>query len=191
MQPKRAIILVLGVMALAACHPGADDVTPAEPRAGAKAEGEHAPPQAKRITIDADGMSHAQIQELVEHVEGIGDIASAKVMVKQDDKGATAILIEVAGADLPGDDYLRQEIQTFPGLSDAAVDVASVRPDAVASGGMVDAADKSPAEIKAEVEAQLAAQGIEGEVVVDVIDDGNGERRVEVQVHSDKDVPAR
>lgn len=187
---KRSIAALAAAAALFGCHPSADDVAPTDER---KADAQAAPTQAKRITIDADGLDREQIREIAEHIEGIGDIASAKVQVKQDDKGHSEVLVEIAGADLPSDDYLLREIRTFEGLAAASVDVQSVHPDEVAPEPMYIDKTKTPEQIKAEVIEQLRRDGVEGNVVVTVHDDGDGERRVEVSVEAteDEDVPAK
>ncbi|MEM6990045.1 MAG: hypothetical protein AAF721_06095 [Myxococcota bacterium] len=182
----RFIAALATATALAACHPGADDVAPTDERAAEQPE--QARMQAKRITIEVDGLDRASIQEIAEHIEGIGDIASAKVKVMQDNEGHAAMHVEVAGTDLPTDEYLLQEIRSFDGLADAEVAVQTVHPDDVAPDPIYSDKDKSPEEIKAEVTEQLRQQGIEGDVQVKVIDDGNGERRVEVNVSKDEEV---
>ncbi len=177
----RSIAALAALFALAACHPASDDVAPTDNR---DATADQSPMQAKRIVIDADGLSRESINELAEHIEGLGEIASAKVKVMQDDQGQTVMHVEVAGRDLPTDDYLVGEIKSFEGMADAAIAVDSVHPDDVAPDPMFSDKDKTPEQIKAEVTEKLRRQGIEGDVVVEVIDEGDGERRVEVRVES-------
>lgn len=180
----RSISVLAAFVALAACHPGADDVTPTADRA---ATAEQAPMQAKRITIDADGLDREAIREIAEHIEGIGEIASVQVQVRKDDTGHTAIEVEVAGRDLPTDAYLLEEIKSFAGMEYATVGVDAVHADDVAPDPMYADKDKTPEQIKAEVIERLREQGIEGTVSVDVHDE-DGERRVEVRVEADEDV---
>ena len=178
----RSIAALTFAAGLLGCHTAADDVAPTEDR---QAQTEQHAVQAKRITVDAGDLDRAQIQELAEHIEGIGDVASAKVKVVKDDQGTTQMLVEIAGADLPTDDYLTREIHSFEGMADAAVLVETVHPDDVAPGPMFEDKNKTPEQIKAEVEERLRKQGVEGEVFVDVIDE-DGERRVEVRVEAEK-----
>ena len=179
----RSIAALTFAAALLGCHTAADDVAPAGDRQAQTDQ--PAAVQAKRITVDAGDLDRAQIQELAEHIEGIGDVASAKVKVMKDDQGTTQMLVEIAGADLPTDDYLTREIHSFDGLADAAVLVETVHPDDVAPGPTLSDENKTPEQIKAEVQERLRKQGVEGEVFVDVVDE-DGERRVEVRVEAEK-----
>jgi hypothetical protein len=179
----RSIAVLTFAAALLACHTTADDAAPDGDRQAQN--GQPTAVQAKRITVDAHDLDRAQIRELAEHIEGIGDVASAKVKVHKDHEGNTQMLVEIAGADLPTDDYLTREIHSFDGLAHAAVLVEAVDPDEVGRGPMLDDENKTPEQIKAEVEERLRKQGVEGEVFVDVLDE-DGERRVEVRVEADE-----
>lgn len=179
----RSISVLAALVVLAGCHPGADDVAPTADHA---VTAEQAPMQAKRITIDADGLDQETIREIAEHIEGIGEIASVQVRVHKDDTGHTAIAVEVAGRDLPTDAYLLEEIRSFAGMENATVVVDAVHADDVAPDPMYADKDKTPEQIKAEVTERLRQQGIEGKVYVDVHDE-DGERRVEVRVEANED----
>jgi len=180
---KRSIAATALLALLTACHPGADDVAPTDDRS---AEAEPAT-RAKRIAIDVDNLSHDAIREIGSHIESLGDIERAEIKIIKDDEGAAEMLVTIIGKDLPSNDYLVTELKTFEGLADADVEVEDVHPDEAGHGAVMGGQaakldpNKTPDEIKAEVTARLRAQGVKGDIVVDVTD-VDGERRVEVKV---------
>ncbi len=178
------LLALLGLLGLAACDSSSEPDTPTAEQSAidAPSDGEL---QSKRVVIDGE-LAMADIKALGEHVEGLAEIHSAKIEVEKRGDGPTHVTMTVAGRDLPTDAELAAEVRGFEGLGEAAVDVEAA--DAPASmintDKLVEASEdehKTPEQVKQEVIAKLRADGVEGDIDVQVID-ADGERRVEVHV---------
>ncbi|MEM6293862.1 MAG: hypothetical protein AAGA54_21480 [Myxococcota bacterium] len=173
----KRLLLSLPLLATMACD---DSQAAAAPRS-ADAQVDAAP--ARKITLEGD-LSADTIRGLGAHLEGLADISSVSIEVEQTNDGPTRASITVAGNDLPSAVELRDAVSGYDGIGSAAVAIEGA--EAPVGHGVDVAAvagdqDKSPEAVKAEVLQKLRADGVEGDVHVDVIDD-DGERRVEVRV---------
>ena len=146
--------------------------------------------EARQIVISGE-LGMETIQALGEHVEGLAEIHSAQIKVEKPEEGPARVTMTVSGRDLPSDEELAAEVRGFEGIGDAEVmfEAADAIDAPVDHSGLAEVSDasKTPEEVKAEVIAKLRADGVEGDIHVDVIDE-DGERRVEVRVekHEDK-----
>ena len=136
------------------------------------------------------------IKALGEHLEALADVHSVQIEIQRTGEGPQMARLTLGGLDMPSTEELQAAVADFGGLQgDVTV---SFDDDVPMPEGPVDAqgvkiaadGDKTPEEIEAEVIEQLRADGVEGEIDVEVIDE-DGERRVEVRVeeHSHEGQP--
>ena len=166
----------------------ASNDTAQEPRA-AQAASNPGEAEARAVVLEGD-LDVSTLHALAEHLEGLAEVHSVELAIQQTGEGPTRARLTLGGFDMPNADELEAAIADFDGLGEASVSIE----DAPLPQGPVDAqgiaiaadADKTPQEVKAEVIEQLRADGVEGDIHVDVIDE-DGERRVEVRVEQHKD----
>lgn len=189
-MPTRRALLTLAAIPLLlvpmACAGQADE--PATP----EARSADAPLQALRIelTMPAPHANAADVAALVEHLEGLADVAQAKAMVSKDDpEGAADVAVDLYGHDLPTDDELTADLAAeFPYLAGVPIAVTALDPDAMTLPA--DEHDEDPEALRQRIIDDLRAQGVEGEIDVQIVDHPDGRREVEVQVHDDEPPPA-
>lgn len=138
-----------------------------------------------RVTISAAGeLPHETVQALAQHLEqGAQDTRTAMIKLKQEDDAPPSIEIELWGGTLPTGDIAAQLKQQFPALAGATITTQSLPPGQGGPSMPVIAVDDdlSPAEAEQQIRDQLAAEGIDGDVKVE-IEDGPDGRRVKVGV---------
>ena len=170
------LALALGFVGLVGCQH--DDVT--SPHAA-----EIAQLPGLRVTIAGADLPQDKVQAIAKFVEGKStDTGAAMVRVKKDDKGAGTLEIELFAKTLPQDSALIEGLQaSFPELAGASINVNTASAEeALAPMPVIEVSKElSPAEAQAEIAEQLKAQGVEGEIKVEVHDNAGG-RRVEVKV---------
>ncbi len=160
-----------------------NDTAPAENRS-AEAPSNPGEPQARTVTLEGD-VEPETIKALAEHLQGLAEVHSVEIEIHKTTDGPMQAQLTLGGFDMPTGDELREAVADFDGLGDVSVSVG----DAAVPSGPVDAEgigdmdhdNKTPEEIKAEVIEKLRADGVEGDIHVDVLDE-DGERRVEVRV---------
>lgn len=138
--------------------------------------------QGTEVQVDIPGdVSPDGMKEIAKFIESQGAVAVAKVRVEKQGPDAPATMImELWGDDLHGVDFEAPLRERFPALADARiarVDLGGEGPGAAEYGS--DAAD--PEVAKQEIIDQMRADGVEGDIQVDVKDGPNG-REVEVKV---------
>ena len=145
-----------------------------------------------RYEITTSGeLSKEQIQSLAAFVEAQGEgVSQAKVAVHQDDEGAIAsIMVELWGAELPGEELADSLAQEFEFLADAQVAISELG-EMEGEGPMVEGPDIEPGDdpdtIRQKVIDDLRAKGVEGEIEVTVTPQGEDGYAVEVEVHDDQ-----
>jgi len=138
-----------------------------------------------RVTISAAGdLPEATVHALAQHLEqGAQDTGAAMVKIKKENDGPPVIEIELWGGTLPTGDIAAQLKQQFPALAGATITSQSLPPGEGGPSMPVIAVDDdlSPAEAEQQIRDQLAAEGIDGDVKVE-IEDGPDGRRVKVGV---------
>ena len=141
-----------------------------------------------RYAITSSGaMSKDQVHALVAFVEAQAEgVSQAKVAVHADKEGETGtIMVELWGAELPGDELGEALAQEFAFLADAEVEITEL---GTGPGVMVGPAidpDDDPETIRQKVIDDLRAQGVEGEIEVTVTPAGEDGYAVEVDVHDE------
>lgn len=193
LSPRRvavAVALAIGCLGAAACHADDAENPPTESR-----NADLAAMQGTLVEIiPANPIDQGQLKAIATYLEQKSNAARAKVMVREEEGGAQHLEIE-----LWADDALDQSVyadleSAFPELAGATITHAVVAGPPADEPGMpsvdVEANDNlSAEELKAKVEADLRAQGVEGDIHVDVVDE-DGERRVEVRVEKTEDKPS-
>lgn len=166
---------------LAACHGENEYVSP-EPRDVEITEG-------RAVSIELpDGVADEQIHAIASHVENGfgGDVAAAKVEVMAADDGAATMVVELWGSGLPEDAALKSGlVAKFPELVGAVISIETLDESQGPAQTEVHSDAEDPEVARQEIEDQLRAQGVEGDIHVDV-EDGPEGRRVEVQVEDRK-----
>lgn len=161
--------------------------TAAEPR-GAEAPSSPGEAEARAVLLEGD-LDASTVHALAKHLEGLAEIHSVELAIEQTGDGPTRARLTLGGFDMPSAEELQAAVADFDGLGDASVSIedAAVPLGPVDAEGIAIAADKdkTPEEVKAEVIEKLRADGVEGDIHVDVIDE-DGERRVEVRVEQHK-----
>ncbi len=157
--------------------------TAQEPRA-AQSQSNPGDAEARAVTLEGD-LDASTIQSLAKHLEGLAEIHSVELAIEQSGDGPTRARLTLGGFDMPNAQELQAAVADFDGLGDASVSIedAPVPLGPTGAEGVAIAADKDlpPEEVKAEVINKLRADGVEGDIHVDVIDE-DGERRVRVRV---------
>lgn len=167
------------------CQHENDDVSP-ESRHVEMTEG-----RSISLALPSD-LEREQVHAIAEHIEHQlgGDVAAAKVKVmKDDDAGETSLVVELWGSDLPDQATATTGLrQQFAFLADASIAVEEL---ALEDGPVPDSIDhesldEDPEVAKQEIIDQLRAQGVQGDIDVQVSDGPDG-RQVEVQVEERKE----
>ena len=164
------------------CHGSAGDVRPDERNAQ-----DPEAVEARRVVIDGFE-DPADVESLARQLEGLAEVHTARVRIRKSDDDKIKAEIELGGYDLPSDELLRQEIREHGAFDDADVRTEPISAEALMSGAEADEG-KSKDQIRAEVEERLRAEGVEGEVHVDIHDE-DGQRRVEVRVEKKDSAPS-
>ncbi|MFY0540371.1 hypothetical protein [Nannocystis pusilla] len=135
------------------------------------------------VKIDGADLDHAQAQAIAKHLEGKAvDTGAAMVRLKKDEPGGSSLEIELYAKSLPAAEGLAAELKaTFPALASATITTAP------AVGGAGDlplievGKELSPEEAKQEILEQLQADGVDGNVNVQIEDGAEG-RRIQVKI---------
>lgn len=167
--------------------PVEDDMT--TPNAPADREGQ-APLQGRRVEM-AVPSAHATAEEmatLVQHLEGLADVAQAKAEVhKSSETGDAEVMVELWGHDMPTDEELASAVQSqFPYIAQVLVTPI----DTEAEAPPQQSADVDPEVLRQQIIDDLRAKGVEGDIDVQITDHPDGRREVEVEVHDEQDPPA-
>ncbi|MFZ6181340.1 hypothetical protein [Nannocystis pusilla] len=136
-----------------------------------------------KVQIDGADLDHAQAQAIAKHLEGKAvATGAAMVRLKKDNPGGTSLEIELYAQSLPAAEGLAAELKaTFPALASATITTAP----AVGGAGELPvievSKELSPEEAKQEILEQLQADGVDGNVNVQIEDGAEG-RRIEVKI---------
>lgn len=137
-----------------------------------------------KVTITGVELGHDKVQAIIKDIEGRAvDAGAAMVRMKKDDQGGGSIEIALYAKSLPATGSLAAELKAaFPELAGATIAAAP----AEAGGGqalpIVEVSDALTAEeAKQEILGKMQADGVEGNIDVQVEDGADG-RRIEVKV---------
>ncbi len=177
--------LILGV-SLAACQPAQEE------SAVADRSGSVEPDEALNVSIEISGdISNEDIHAIAHHVEqnAAGDVAGARVEVQKiagEGDGAT-INVTLLGSNLGDGAGIADDLRnSFAVLANANIAVTEADPGAE-NMPMVSSDAEDPDEATQEIIEQLKAQGIPEEAIhVEVSEDEQGHRKVEVKVHQEQ-----
>lgn len=137
-----------------------------------------------KVTISGADLGHDRVQAIAKHLEAKAvDTGAAMVRMKKDDQGGATLEIELFARTLPAGDAVAADLKAaFPELAGASISTAAAQPGGSEPLPLVEVSpDLTPAEAQKEIVEQLKAQGVEGEIQVDVQEAGEG-RRIEVKV---------
>lgn len=188
--PRRSFLTLAAIPLLLAlpyaCAGQADD--PVEPQTARTAE---APMQAIRVelAVPADHANADEMAALAQHLEGLADIAQAKVLVsKIEEDGDAEVNVELWGQDLPTEDEVVQDLQSaFPYLVGVSIAVSAI--DTVAQTPPQHDDEEDPEALRQRIIDDLRAKGVEGEIDVVITDHPDGHREVEVRVEDEQAPP--
>jgi hypothetical protein len=137
-----------------------------------------------RIEISGADLSHETVHAIAQHLEGNAkDNGAAMVRIKKENDAAPTIEIELWGGTIPATGDVAGALKAqFPALAAATITASTIAAGEAPSVPIVAVDDDlSPAEAEQQIRDQLAADGVEGDVKVN-IEDGPEGRRVEVNV---------
>ena len=144
-----------------------------------------------KITIQGAELGPEQVHELTKSIEGkASDVGAAMVRLKKDkdDPNAPAsVEIELWGSGLPASAGIADQLKAdFPALASAQISVSDLEPGSGPQPIAVEAdEDASPEEAKQQIIEQLEAEGVDGQIDVNV-EDVEGGRRIEVKVKKEE-----
>lgn len=121
------------------------------------------------------------------------EVVGAKVKARQEKEGPMILTIEVWGPSLEDPDAMIEGLRAeHPILIDTPIAVAEEQTEGHAETEVFakKVEGETPEQTKARIVQELRDQGVEGEIHVDVTEDADGHRKVEVRVEDDKDVEA-
>lgn len=187
-----AALLALTLPALTGCD--SQDSEPASDRVGSESV------HARYVISSTAELTPDDIETISKTLTGEAtNLTSAQVSAehsREDDKESWTITTELSASALPGEDVFAKLEKEIPALKGANFEVEATdgpsNPHPAANievGTVVETAVKDGAsdeDIEDEVVDKLRAQGVDGNIYVDVSDDEEGHKRVEVEVEDTK-----
>lgn len=175
---RRALLLSLLATTTFACL--TDDGAPASAREAS------APLVGRTIefALDSGALDSGAIESIAAHLETVLAAESIAIEVRQSDDDATTVVITAHGRAAISDAALVADLrQTFTSLRNAiiAVEPAKAGPD-VGKLAEIEVDGDDPDTVRADIEAQLRAQGVQGPIAVDIREHDDGKREVRVKV---------
>lgn len=136
-----------------------------------------------KLSIAGPDLDQGKVREITSHLEGKAvETGAAMVKIKKDDQGRTTTEIELFAKTLPSGDVVAELQAKFPELAGATITASPAQAGALAPLPIVEVdRDLSPEEAQAQIVEQLKADGVDGDIKVEV-EDGENERRIEVKV---------
>ncbi len=138
-------------------------------------------------------LAPAQVQAISQSVEGKVQNVSAAMVRMESGQGegndSAGLEIELWGVGLPDSGAIISQLKTdFPVLADAQIEVVALEPGSGPAPMVLEIDEEAtPEEAKAQIIEALQADGVEGEIDVQ-IEDGDGERRIEIKVEKHEDI---
>ncbi|MCR9165685.1 MAG: hypothetical protein ACE37F_08115 [Nannocystaceae bacterium] len=162
-----------------------NDTAPTEARS-AEAPSDPGQPEGRALVLEGE-VEPDEVKALAKHLEALAEIHSVEISIEKTNDGPTVARLTLGGFDMPSTDELQAAVADFDGLTgDVSVsfDDVAAPPQGPASDIDIDE-DATPEEIEAQVIEKLRADGVQGDIEVDVVDE-DGERRVEVKVRDEQ-----
>ena len=158
------------------CQPASDGAEPAD------RSGQLGASEAMQITIDTEAeLTQEQLHAIAQYIEhnAAGEVGGAKVKVHKDGD-ATEMEVVLMGSNLGDGAGISDQLKAqFPELASASIAVGEAE---VEAEPMVHSDAEDPEVARQEIIEQLQEQGVEGDIDVEVHDDEDGKRQVEVKV---------
>ena len=150
------------------------------------------------IKIKISGVSELapqQVHAISQSIEGKAQSVSAAMVRMEQEQGEgqeenpANLEIELWGAGLPDSGVLVSQLKAdFSALADAQIEVVNLEPGSGPPPMVVEVDEEATAEeAKAQIIETLQADGVEGEIDVQV-EDGDGERRIEIKVEQNEEI---
>ena len=149
------------------------------------------------FALEPDALDHDRVQALAKRVEAITAAETMQIKVEKSEEGGTVVVAEAWGRTAITGDAITKDLRaTFPELADAVITVkaATGEPPSAKLPALDDFDDdEDPEVVRKKVIERLRADGIEGDVKVDVDENEDGKRevRVEVSAHDEKTLAPR
>jgi hypothetical protein len=138
------------------------------------------------LTLPAD-VEHEAIETIAHSAEALAgsELVGARISAKQIDDGHMTVSLVLWGLELEAADAIVAQLRAaHPELVDTPITIAQHEGAPADEPLAGDHDDETPDQTEARVTKELRDQGVEGEITVDVADDANGRRRVEVHVEA-------
>ena len=139
-------------------------------------------------------LTPTQVHAISQSVEGKSQsVSAAMVRMEQDAEGQgenpASLEIELWGTGLPDSAVVISQLKAdFPALADLQIEVVSLEPGSGPTPMVIEVDEEATAEeAKAQIIEALQADGVEGEIDVQIEDD-DGERRIEVKVEQHEEI---
>lgn len=139
-------------------------------------------------------LTPTQVHAISQSVEGKSQsVSAAMVRMEQDGEGQgenpASLEIELWGTGLPDSAVVISQLKAdFPALADLQIEVVSLEPGSGPTPMVIEVDEEATAEeAKAQIIEALQADGVEGEIDVQIEDD-DGERRIEVKVEQHEEI---
>lgn len=174
---------VLRVVVGLARH-GHDDEAPRDPHEVARGE-------LRRLEVlehlEPDALAHDRIEEIAKRIESITAAETMQIKVEKSDEGGTVVVAEAWGRTAIQGDAIAADLRaTFPQLTNAVIAVKAATgepPSAKLPAIEVDADDdEDPEVVRQKVLDKVRAQGVDGDVKVEVDETEDGKREIRVEV---------
>ena len=139
------------------------------------------------FALEPDALDHERIDEIAKRIESITAAETMQIKVEKSDEGGTVVIAEAWGRTaIQGDAIVSDLRQTFPQLANAVIAVKAATgepPSAKLPAIEVDADDdEDPEVVRQKVLDKLRAQGVDGDVKVEVDETEDGKREIRVEV---------
>ena len=182
--------LCASLLVAAGCQSDASDVSPDDARQGELAALEGAMVE----IVPSAALEGDQFEAVARWLEAQTKAHMVKVQVRKDAGGPDRLEVEIWG-DTALPESLDVDLRAaFPALADAEITQARLQgppPEGEGHGVKVEgpAPDEDPEAAKARIIEEMRARGVEGDIVVDIVDGPEGERHVEVNVKQEGGSP--
>lgn len=144
-----------------------------------------------QVVITGVDLPQERVAEISKHLEAKAvDTGAAMVRVKKQDQDPTEVEIALFAKQLPAQNSIAADLEAaFPELAGATITVGPADAAAIDAPPLVEVGPElTPEEAKLEIVEQLQADGVEGNIDVQV-HDGAGGRTVQVKVEKHQQTP--
>ena len=168
------------------------DIDSTEPNTNSRAAEGPLVGQIVEFALEPDAIDHDRMDAIAKRLESITAAETMQIEVEKSDDGGTVVVAEAWGRTAITADAITKDLRaTFPELANAVITVkpASGEPPSARLPVLdLDDEDEDPEVVRKKVIERLRAEGVQGDVQVDVdeAEDGKREFRIEVKKHEEK-----